>query len=85
MSSTRPDFYGDARYCLRCQGYVPYLTSPRGAFCVHCDSGVHLFSPEDRRAFRQELAIEGTLARRYGATEGSPDAPRFVSQRGSRL
>ena len=53
MPSTRPDFYQDARWCLRCQGYVPYLTSPHGAFCVHCDSGVHLFSPDDRQAFRQ--------------------------------
>jgi hypothetical protein len=85
MSPTRPDYYGDARYCMRCQGYVPYLTSPGGAFCVHCDSGVHLFSPEDRHAFRQGLAVEGSLARRYTAGAGGGDEPRFVSQRGSHL
>jgi hypothetical protein len=85
MPSTRSDFYQDARYCLRCRGYVPYLTSPNGAFCVHCDSGVHLFSPDDRRAFRQGLAVEGGLARRFESGESSIDEPRFVSQRGSRL
>ena len=85
MPPTRPDYYQDARYCLRCRAYVAYLSSPHGAFCVHCDGGVHLFSPEDRRAFRQGLAIEGSLARRFQAGEASLDEPRFVSQRGSRL
>lgn len=85
MRTARPDFYQDARYCLRCQGYVPYLTSPHGAFCVHCDHDVHLFSPDDRRAFRQGLAVEGSLARRFEIGESSIDEPRFVSRRGLRL
>ncbi len=85
MPPTRPDFYQDSRYCLRCRAYVPYLSSPSGAFCTHCDSGVHLFSPEDRHAFRQGLAIEGSLARRFEVGQASFDEPHFVSQRGSRL
>lgn len=85
MPPTRPDYYQDRRWCLRCRAYVAYLSSPGGAFCTHCDSGVHLFSPEDRRAFRQGLAVEGSLARRFEVGESNPEEPRFVSQRGSRL
>jgi hypothetical protein len=85
MPPTRPDYYQDKRWCLRCRAYVAYLSSPRGAFCTHCDSGVHLFSPEDRRAFRQGLSVEGNLARRFEVGESNPEEPRFVSQRGSRL
>lgn len=64
---------------------MAYLSSPSGAFCVHCDSGVHLFSPEDRRAFRQGLSFEGSLARRFKVSDSGFDEPKLVSQRGSRL
>jgi hypothetical protein len=53
---TRADFYEDSRYCTSCDGYVPYLLSPSGAFCVHCDQPVLLFSADEHEAFLRGLA-----------------------------
>jgi len=57
MLGSRADYYEDCRYCARCGAHVPYLLSPTGAFCVHCDQPVQLFSQEEHRAFLRGLSI----------------------------
>ena len=56
MLRSSGDFYQDTRYCARCSSYVPYLLSPEGAFCAHCDEKVVLLRSEDRLALLRSPA-----------------------------
>jgi hypothetical protein len=39
------DFETDLRFCTDCRGYMPYLQSLSGTFCMECGEPVRLSSP----------------------------------------
>jgi rRNA maturation protein Nop10 len=54
--TTASSYQSDLRHCSACREYVPYLLSPRAAYCAHCGGRVQLFSPKDMSAFRESVA-----------------------------
>lgn len=54
--TTASSYDSDLRHCAACRDYVPYLLSPRSAYCARCGGRVELFSPEDMASFRRGVA-----------------------------
>jgi hypothetical protein len=54
------DYYDELKYCPQCGGYVKFLMSINGSFCIrHLDQKVTIFSERDLKEFKAAVKKEG--------------------------
>lgn len=50
------DYYGEKKFCKKCDKYVRFLMSIHHSYCIDCGSIVYLFSQKDKKRFFKEPA-----------------------------
>lgn len=54
MNNFEIDFYGEKKYCRKCEKYVRFLMSIYHSYCIECGAVVQLFSSQDKRKFMKD-------------------------------